>query len=420
MLIPRLRKITCPQFLAFDKVLTSNGTPVYIIKDDNAEVLRIDFLFKAGAFSQEKPLQSSMTLQMLKEGTAKHNSEEIAEQLDYCGALLDVRNMQNCAFVSLTLTNKSFDTLWPLFCEVLSCPAFPEHEFQLMQHTLKQSIRLREERVSYWARRRFYNNLFGNQSSIGHIRTVEDVERVSIDDLKSHFKKYYNLNNCAVVVAGKVTANVIKELESFLNNSERNVFESVKYPFVKCKEYVSRDYIKKEGAVQSAVIIGKPAPSFSDEDYDSFEVLNAALGGYFGSRLMTEIREKKGYTYDITSVVQSSREYSTFGISAQTATEYTDSLIADCYAEMQKLIERKMSKSELEKLKKYLHGEMLRNVDGLFSAMGQFEFFLRNGLDASSFRQSWDAVSAATPEEMQRLAQKYFQPSSFCQVVCGA
>ena len=79
-----------------------------------------------------------------------------------------------------------------------------------------------------------------------------------------------------------------------------------------------------------------------------------------------------------------------------------------------------MPKSELEKLKKYLHGEMLRNVDGLFSAMGQFEFFLRNGLDASSFRQSWDAVSAATPEEMQRLAQKYFQPSSFCQVVCGA
>ena len=189
------------------------------------------------------------------------------------------------------------------------------------------------------------------------------------------------------------------------------------FPFVSIPE--KRLFIEREDAMQSAVKLGTTTIMRTHPDYLKLRVLITLFGGYFGSRLMSNIREEKGYTYGISAGIMFYPGSGLLGISTETANEYVESLIQEVYKEIDKLQNDKVTPEELAMVRNYMLGEMCRNYESPFSLADAWMFILTSGLDDDYFARSLQAVKEVTPEEIRELAGRYLCKESLKEVIAG-
>jgi predicted Zn-dependent peptidase len=178
-------------------------------------------------------------------------------------------------------------------------------------------------------------------------------------------------------------------------------------------------FIEKPDAIQSAVRVGRLLFNKKDPDYFKFQVLNTVLGGYFGSRLMANIREDKGYTYGIGSGLASLVNGGYFFISTEVGVDVTNNTLSEIYKEIKLLREQPVNNEELETVRNYVLGQFLRSVDGPYSLADKFKAIWEFGLGYDYFENYFKAVKTITPKEIQELANKYLQEEDLIELVVG-
>ena len=243
---------------------------------------------------------------------------------------------------------------------------------------------------------------------------------MTIEDLKIYHRDFYCPEHCKIVISGKVTESMIDRVsDCFGQKGESPVIKSEQknYPIVRSKEHFR--YFEKPGALQSAVRIGMPVISRTHPDYMKLRILNTVLGGYFGSRLMLNIREDKGFTYGISSSVIGLKEDAYLSVSTQTGTEYVQPLIEEVFNEIERLREEKVPEEELKMVKSYLSGELARIFDGPFSVCDAYISLIANQLDFEYCDRQFMTVQSITAEELQEVACKYFVRDKFYTSVAG-
>jgi zinc protease len=184
-------------------------------------------------------------------------------------------------------------------------------------------------------------------------------------------------------------------------------------PVAEKKHHISND----PDGVQGSIRLARPFPNRHHPDFMKVSVLNTIFGGFFGSRLMTNIREDKGYTYGIHSYLQNNIHDSAWMVSTEAGRDVCEATIKEVYAEMEDLREEQVEEDELHLVRNYMIGTILGDLDGPFQIMSRWKNIILNGLDETYFYKSIETVKTISAEEIQQLAKKYLTPEAFYELV---
>lgn len=404
-----------------ENIILKNGIKCNVINVGSEEVVRLDIIIGGGQWSQDKPLQSMFTNRMIREGCKGMNSSQIAEKLDYYGAWLDLSSSVNCTFITLYSLNKYFHYTIEIVSKMIKNAVFPEKEFSIIVENNKQQFLVNSTRVDMMARKKLNEALFGEKHPLGRYANADDYDNISIEDLKRFYINNYHSKNIVIYISGKVTEKVLDNIESHLGNEEWGETKIMK-PFKNVTPMLTTDrkiFIRKENALQSSLKIGAFLMDREHPDFLKTRVLVTLFGGYFGSRLMSNIREDKGYTYGIGAGIVSYPNCGTLVISTEAANEYVEDIIKETYNEMDRLRNEQVSEQELQMVKNYMIGDMCRSYEGPFSIAEAWIYTETANLDKDFYARALDAIKSTTREDIRNLAQNYFCKENLIEVVVG-
>jgi len=394
-----------------------NGIPVYVIRSGAQEVIKVELLFSAGQTAADRALLSAAANDLMDEGTRNRTAAELAEGLDYFGAYLQTESGADWATVSLYTLNKFTGDTLPYLLDILTQPLYPEEELSIYRSQGKQRLSVSLNKVDVLARRAFIRSLYGDQHPYGRLTMPEDYDRLNSDTLQEFHRQHYLNGLKAVFIAGlpteKTVENIISDLDASGLIAGAMTETNVELPSP------SRQLVEKADALQSAIRIGRRMFNRSHPDYLTFTVLNTVLGGYFGSRLMTNIREDKGYTYGIGSGLVSNRTDGYFFISTEVGADVREGAINEIYSELKRLREEEVPDAELTLVKNYMLGAFQRSLDGAFTLSDRYKMLCTNGLDKSYLEEYPGKLLEISPAQLIKCAGLYLQEEDLSEVVAG-
>ena len=404
-----------------ERTIMPNGIPLNIIRAGNEEVVRMDILIGAGTWHQTYPLQALFTNRMLREGTRHMTSAEISEKLDFYGAWVELSTSMNCNFLTLYSLNKFFPQTLAILSAMMKEATFPEAEMRVTVETNRQQFLVNSTKVDVMARKEFSHALFGKNHPCGRHAVLEDYDRLTTEDLKEFYNQYYHSGNCSIYLSGLITEQIIAHLYDELGSAPWGSItprEPIS-PIATLDYKGKRIHIEHPSAIQSSLRLGCPMMDQNHPDFAASKVLTTVLGGYFGSRLMSNIREEKGYTYGISATIASYPFQGFLAIGTETANEYVEPCIREVKHEMKRLQDERIPEQELTMVKNYMMGEMCRSYEGPFSLSEAWIFIETAGLENDFFQTQAEKIRNVTTEELRDLAIKYFRPDDLLEVVAG-
>lgn len=417
---PTINPVVVDEMALPVEIVMPNGVPVYVLKGCNKEIIRLELLFKGGYAIQDKPLQATFTNRMLREGAGTLSSDEISHKLDYYGAWIECYSSQKCNHIVLYCLSKHFSPLLKMLESLVKEPQFPEANLDVVRRNGKAHFEVNSRKVDVLAQRHFEHMLWGDSHPLGHIVETADYDNITRDDLVDYHKIVYKSDNLAIFVSGDINDAETETVKSVFGNDKwgydcENRDVTVGLP---CSN-TGRCNVRVEGTVQSAVKVGFMAMDVSNPDFHKFRFLTVLLGGYFGSRLMSNIREKNGYTYHISAEVDAYGKRNAFMISSETANEYVELCIKEIYKELDKLCNEPISDGEVEHVRNYILGEMCRECEGLTAKSEVFVNAWLSGESFESVNEYLKVVKTVSANDLSRVAKEYLRPCEMIEIVVG-
>jgi zinc protease len=395
-----------------------NGVPVYTIDAGAQDVLQVELVFYAGNSFEEKQGIAAATNYLLKNGTANRTALELNEAFEYYGAHCSRACYNETAVISLHTLSKYTAKLLPVMQDMLTVAVFPQEELEIFVQNMKQRLMVNLQKCEFVAGRLIDEYLYGKGHPYASFTDAADLDAMTVDELKAFYKTYYINGQCAIFVAGKLPADIRAMLnENFgkltISRPPATLIDIKAAPAAEKKYRIQND----PNAVQGAIRIAQPFPNRHHPDFKKVVVLNNLFGGFFGSRLMSNIREEKGYTYGIYSYLQNHLQQSAWLISTEAGKDVCEATIEEVYKEMKLLCETPVDDEELSLVRNYMIGGILGDLDGPFQIIAKWKNIILNNLDENYFNESVEAIRATSAEELQALAKKYLVPERFYELV---
>lgn len=396
-----------------------NGVKVVEFNAGTQDLVKIELIFEAGSWYQSKNFSALATNLMLRDGTSKYTSREISDILDFYGAHLESTAEKDNAYITLYSLNKHLPHTLPVLEDIVRNATYPEQEFGIFSAKQKQMLSVNMEKVNFLARTRFNSLIFGKTHAYGNFLQPEDIDETTATDLRNFHRDFYTINNCTILLAGKVTRELREMLEQHFgsNTDTAATPHEIDHQLSPVNQKIEK--LTKAGALQSAIRMGKILFNRQHPDYMGMKVLNTLLGGYFGSRLMTNLREDKGYTYGIGSALVPLRHSGYFFISCEVGAEVTNDSLVQITDELQRLRNENISTHELDLVKNYMLGNFLRGIDGPFAMADMYRDIMEQGLDNRFHYQLLDVIRNISAAELRTLAEKYLDPVDMHQLIVG-
>lgn len=398
----------------------AHGIPAYSISAGMQEVVRIDFVFGSGSWHEETPLAASLTNRMLQEGSRHRSGRVLAETLDAYGAYLQYEAGADRSGVSLYTLSKHLSTILPTVIELIFMPGFPLTELETTVRNQQQQLAVDRQKVSVMARRAFMQGVFGADNPYGYQAEEADLAVVRPDQLARFHKKNYTTDNLTVIAAGWQAEKALEQLSKTLAELPACFADKSNNEHAFKPASPGRIEVPKAGALQHALRLGKPMVSKLHPDYIGLKVLNTVLGGYFGSRLMSNLREDKGYTYGVGSAILSYERGAFFTIATEVGSNVSDDAIEQIIKEVDKLRNELIPTDELNTVRSYLQGVYLSNFDGAFALADRFRDIHFFGLGYDYYDAYIGTVQSIGSEKLLELAQTYLAPDSLLVVRAGS
>jgi zinc protease len=395
-----------------------NGVPVYTINAGAQDVLQVDMVFYAGNFFEDKVGVAAATNFLLKNGTTTRTAFQLNETFDYYGGSCSRACYNETSTITLHTLSKHTDKLLPLINDMLTNSIFLQEELDTFKQNSKQRLIVNLQKCEFVAARKIDQLIYGETHPYATFTNTENLDALDVEQLKAFYNKYYVHGTCAIFVAGKLPSNIEELLNENFGKLQLSK-PSFQNRVIKPTPAVEKKYVIQNdaNAVQGAIRIAQPFPNRHHEDFKKVIVLNTVYGGFFGSRLMSNIREEKGYTYGIYSYLQNHLQDSAWLISTEAGKDVCAATIEEVYKEMKIMREELVDEEELSLVRNYMIGGILGDLDGPFQIMAKWKNIVLNNLDEKYFYESVDAIKNTSAEELQALAQKYLQPEKFYELV---
>ncbi|GEO11487.1 M16 family metallopeptidase [Segetibacter aerophilus] len=401
-----------------EKFTLDNGIPVYSINAGAQDVTMIELVFYAGNWYEDQNIVAGTTNFLLKNGTSKRTAFEINDHFEYYGAYLNRNCYNETANITLHCLNKHLKQVLPVVEELITDSIFPEEELVIYKQNQIQRLKVSLQKCDFVANRFIDEYLFGFDHPYGRYTSIPDFNALTREQIVKFYNDYYVNGKCLIFVAGNLPTDIFQQLnQAFghlpLNKKSLPEKSFTVRPVGQKKHRITND----ENGVQGAIRIARPFPNRRHPDFMKAQVLNNLFGGFFGSRLMSNIREDKGYTYGIHSYFQNHVADSAWMVSTEAGRDVCEATINEVYKEMQLLRDEPVDEEELLLVRNYMIGSILGDLDGPFQIINRWKNYVLNGLEESYFYDSINTIKAITAEEIQELAQKYLIPEEFFELV---
>ncbi len=398
----------------------TNGLPVYLLEGGTEDILKIELVFFAGSYFQPSPLVCFSMVNLLKSGTMGRTAGQISETLDLYGTYLQEDAQKDIASLGVFVLNKHLEPVLDLFQEMVKAPVFPEDEMRTFLKNQKHRHLVNNQKVQYLARTYFNELLYGPEHPYGYRLQVSDFDQVERQRLVDFHKEHIHPGNAFCLVSGRLPENILELLEKKLGQADWPAGKVGSPPhYVSGTASEKKVLVEKPGALQSAVRVGRRLFNRTHPDYHRLMITNALLGGFFGSRLMQNIRQDKGYTYGIGSGLVSLLRDGYFFISTEVGVDVCQKALDQVYLELNRLRTTPATEDELQTLKSYLYGQFLRSFDGPFSRAERFKEIRAFQMDMSHYQGFLSELKGINSGQVMQTAGKYLHEDSMIELVVG-
>ncbi|SDS78231.1 Predicted Zn-dependent peptidase [Mucilaginibacter mallensis] len=397
----------------------SNGCNIYCFNSGDQELVRIEWIFGNLRFDPDSPLLNLAVNTMLNDGTKTMTGAQIADTIDFYGAFLQAEYGYDNSEVTLYSLNKHLQNTLPVIKDILTNSIFPEKELETFVRNQQQKLQVSLQKNDVVARRAFNKAIYGD-TIYGYAGIADDYKTLHRDDLLVHYKQMYQPSNCTIIIAGKIEQETIDLLKDTFGDSWTNADKKADTTQPKLKAATKHFYFtEKPDALQSAIRMGLPFITRTHPDFPSVQVLNTVLGGYFGSRLMANIREDKGYTYGIGSGMSSLKHAGALFIATEVGADVCKAAVSEIEKEINILKTELIPEEELALVRNYMLGSLLGSLENVFSHADKFKNLYFSGLDYDYYDRYTETIRAITSEDLIKLADKYLNFDEFYKVIVG-
>lgn len=397
-----------------ERHLTPAGVPVYLMRNETSAAVKLELIFDAGSIYDEKPV-AGLTTGMLLAGTADKTMAEINDMIDDHGGYFNASVSADYAYLNIFGLNESMDQLVPIIEEALYQANFPETELIQLKAERKQNLMVSLEKVSTLAQRGLQEHLFKG-TPYGRINQPDDFDGVTRTDIQAFYETYFKKGLRKINWVGNPSA---AQLDRILGCFARWTKEVKSLPPINYTPRIERIEVKKADAVQTGIRMGKILFDRSHPDYHKMTVVNTILGEYFGSRLMSNIREDKGYTYGIGSYLGENQSNGYFVIATEVGNEFLADTLVQINAEIERMRTELVPQDELSLVKNYLSGQFLRSADGPFAMMDLFSMAEIRGLDYAFYKNALHTIEGITSAEIMETAASHLNSEEMLIVTAG-
>ena len=300
--------------------------------------------------------------------------------------------------------------------EILLHPAFESKELRTYCSKRKQGLSIERKKIDVQSRELFGKALFGENHPYGISADESLYDDITREDIVALYNELYTADNCFVVCSGNINNDVMQGIEGIALSLPQGDASMPQFPAPETTHQLHKSI---DTALQSSIRIGRLLFPRTHPDFVGMQVVATVLGGYFGSRLMQNLREMHGYTYGVMAAMINFEKEGYLAIATQVTREHSEDALREIYYEIERLRNELMPEEELQMAKNMMIGEILRILDGPFGIADVTIENIMCGLDNSSTEQNVEIINAITPEEVQRLAQKYLRHEDLIEVVVG-
>ena len=397
------------------EITLSSGVKVFLVQGIQQNVVKIEVVFDAGKWYEPKIGLSHFTATLLEKGTSTKTAEEIANTLDYYGASLEIQAGFDFVSVSLYALMTQWKNVFPVFLEIVREPSFPEKEWNLTKEIFLQNLKVNNEKTSYRASALIRAAVFGEGHPYGSSIEEENVRSIIPSDFHDFFKTSFNIHS--IYGVGNFTVAEIESMKQGFQSLPKRTSPSA-HPGLPPGSAPAQ-YIKKEGSSQSSIRLGKRSILKKDPDYFDLQIFNHVLGGFFGSRLMKNIREEKGLTYGIYSSLSTFIQDGFFVIGADVNKVNLEFAIKEIRNEVRNLRDHPIGEQELGLAKNHFIGSLQADMANLFSVIEKIKNIQLHQLPQSYYQDLFNRIDRAGPDDILRIAGKYFQEETLIEVAVG-
>ncbi len=400
-------------------VVLDNGIPFHIIDNANLDLIHIILQLNVGILHERKKHVALFTYALLKESSQTHSSTEIADLLDFYGTHYTVSETLDKTSIVISVPQKNVSAILPIIYDFLSKPVYRESNLSIYKNLKIKDLEYNSQKTDVRNTQLMLHAIFGDRHTAGQFSTRENLQSVTIPEMEAFHRETF----CAENIQLYATGNLNEEVEQCLcqlfaqvpNGTPSIVIENLSLP----ADPQPVIFEKMDNSVQSSITLCQPIFGYRDEERRDFSILSTIIGGYFGSRLMQSLREEHGYTYGISSGSVYFGNQSLFIINSDVNINDTRAALDACFIELEKLRTEQIGEEELNAVKSYLNGELLRNVENSVSYLKKYAFWKHYGLDEGEFSQQLAHIRNITAERIQILAKKYLPNNKFTQVIVG-
>lgn len=388
-------------------ITLSNGMKMWIASNGEEEINKLNIYMTGGAFQETHPAQATACSMAVFNGNAQMSFAEIAEAIDFYGAWRTAQVYDNSTAFSLASLNGNFDKTLPIFIESLRTPVFPEDEFETLKRQLAVSCAMAREKVKYIANKEIMKLYYGESHPLATDPTPEDINSLTLEHMRYFHSNFYKAQNCNIVFAGNISDKEIATVENVIGEwiPDGDATPQVEPPF--CPSHKMFKIVDKQGAVQSAIMMMLKTVPRQHPHYFKLRILATSLGGYFGSRLMKNIREDKGYTYGI-NASHSGRAFDGYlAIATECDTCHTWDVIDETHNEINRLRDKLIPQQELETVKRYMLSDLAKTLDTPFNIAAYIGNMFCYGTYPSYFNEQVQEIKNVTSSQLQDIAQQY-------------
>ncbi len=402
---------------SFEYTKLKNNVDFYSIRSGAEPIFKLELVLDAGSKYQDKLFQSNLTSKIIKESTQKYKGDKLAEAIDFFGAHLITQTDKDYTSITLYGLTEHLEDLLNVLEQVYFYPEFDAKRFEYLLQTERASYLMNSQKNSYRAAQLTYECFFDSKSLYHSKFDEHDFSKLHLDDLLEFHKKQYNYAPKAVFVSGNLSDKALNRIQEFCLSFNQKSVSPLKKNVLLSKQQEIFEF--KENAMQSAVRMVLPSLSKSDKDYAVFRLAIMILGGYFGSRLMQNIREDKGYTYGISAYIQSLQKQSMVTISTEVGVEYTQDTIVEIHKEIQELKDKLVSTKELDRVKSYFSGVFLRWFDGAFQSIDMLKATVLSDLKFDFYEHYIEQIKQVDPKKLQDVFNQKFKDDLALEIVVG-
>lgn len=405
--VPEFQLITSHQLPEIYTQKLKNDIFLHQLTTKNQPVLGFQLAYEAGKSQENKFEEASFMGQLLLEGTKTHTGKQIADKISFYGASINIDSGNDFTIVSLYTLEKHLEHLLPLLKEILQAPTFPQSELDNLKNRSIQNLKIQKERTAYLASTKLKKELFKENHPYSNSSSEESIRAIQRQDLIDFYQKNIQSKPFEAYLVGDIDADTEKLILDFITSFEINSNKKDKKIVQNPPVSVSKIYEEIEGSVQTSIRIGRLIFNQKHPDYTAFKVMNMILGGYFGSRLMQNIREDKGYTYGISSRNITMKNGSYFVIGTDVKKEVYADAVSEIYKEIERLKNEPVTELELENVKNYMSGNFLGSLSTAFAVMDKMQDIHLYNLNENYYNDYITNLRKVTAEEVQQMAQKY-------------